>query len=74
MSTRCVAIRLSDIDGFPVYKQVSSRLEVGSWILTFFTNKNGDLSIREPELSEVAESGSSCLPLALVRVGFINES
>jgi hypothetical protein len=42
--------------------------------LEFLTGKFGDLSLHEPEMSEVTGSGTGRLPPALVRVGLINEA
>jgi hypothetical protein len=42
--------------------------------LKFLTDQFGNLSLQEPELSEVVGSGSSRLPPALVPVGLINKA
>jgi hypothetical protein len=42
--------------------------------LEFLTGKFGDLSLHEPEMSEVTGSGTGHLPPALVRVGLVNEA
>jgi hypothetical protein len=49
-----------------------SRWFLGS--LEFLTDKFGNLSLQEPELSEVIRSGTSRLPPAPVRVDLINEA
>jgi hypothetical protein len=49
-----------------------SRWFLGS--LEFLTDKFGNLSLQEPELSRVAGSGTGCLPPAPVRVGLVNEA
>jgi hypothetical protein len=38
------------------------------------TDKFGNLSLHEPELSKAAGSGTGCLPPAQVQVGLINEA
>jgi hypothetical protein len=40
----------------------------------FLTDKFGNLSLQEPEVSEVIGLGTGHLPPALVRVGLINEA
>jgi hypothetical protein len=42
--------------------------------LEFLTDQFGNLSIQEPELSEVIGSGTGCLPPAPVHVGHVNEA
>jgi hypothetical protein len=42
--------------------------------LEFITDKFRDLSLQEPESSEVTGSSTGCHPLDLVRVGLVNES
>jgi hypothetical protein len=49
-----------------------SRWFLGS--LEFLTDTFGDLSLQEPELSEVTRSGTSCLPPTSVRFGLVNEA
>jgi hypothetical protein len=49
-----------------------SRWFLGS--LEFLTDKFGDLSLQEPESSEVTGSGTNWFPLAPVRVGLINKA
>jgi hypothetical protein len=49
-----------------------SRRFLGS--LEFLTDKFGNLSLQEPELSNVMRSGTGHLPLAPVRVSLINEA
>jgi hypothetical protein len=49
----------------------SSRWFLGS--LDFLTNKFGNLSLQEPELSKATGSGSGHLPPAPIQVGLINE-
>jgi hypothetical protein len=49
-----------------------SRWFLGS--LEFVTDKFGDLSLQEPELSEVTGSGTDRLPLDLVRVDLTNDA
>jgi hypothetical protein len=49
----------------------SSKWFLGS--LEFLTDKFGNLSLQEPELSEVIGSGTGRLPLSLDRVGLIME-
>jgi hypothetical protein len=50
----------------------SSRWFLGS--LEFLTEKFGDMSLQEPESSEVTGSGTSHLPPAPVRLGLVNEA
>jgi hypothetical protein len=49
-----------------------SRWVLGS--LLFIADKFGHLNLQEPESREVIKSCTGCLPLALVRVGLINET
>jgi hypothetical protein len=42
--------------------------------LEFLTDQFGNLSVQEPELSEVIGSGTGCLPLAPVRVSHVIEA
>jgi hypothetical protein len=67
-------IKLCQSNGISIYNQVSlgSRWFLGS--LEFLTNKFGNLSLQELELSKVARSGTDILPPAPVRVGLINKA
>jgi hypothetical protein len=49
-----------------------SRRFLGS--LEFLTDKFGNLSLQEPELSKVARSGNGRLPPASVQVSLVNEA
>jgi hypothetical protein len=51
---------------------LGSRWFLGS--LEFLTDKFGDLSLQEPESSEVTGLGTGRLPLALIQVSLINEA
>jgi hypothetical protein len=42
--------------------------------LEFLTDQFGNLSVQEPELSEVIGSGTGCLPPTPVRVSLVNEA
>jgi hypothetical protein len=58
--------------------QSTTKLLPGSrWFLgsvEFLTDQFGNLSLQDPESSEVVESGTDRLPLALVRVCLVNEA
>jgi hypothetical protein len=60
-----------------VFQSTSKFLPSSRWFLgslEFLTDKFGNLSLQEPELSKAAGSGTDRLPPAPVRVGLINEA
>jgi hypothetical protein len=60
-----------------VFQSTTKFLPGNSWFLDsleFLSDKFGNLSLQEPELSEVAGSGTARLPLTLVQVSLIIEA
>jgi hypothetical protein len=60
-----------------VFQSTTKFLPGNSWFLDsleFLSDKFGNLSLQEPELSKVARSGTTRLPLTLVQVSLIIEA
>jgi hypothetical protein len=60
-----------------VFRSTTKLFPGSNWFLgslEFFTNKFGNLSLPEPELSKVTGSGTGRLPPAPYRVGLVNEA